>query len=188
LGDLAERPLRELLAAVAERTPAPGGGYASALTGAMAAALLEMAAAFAGDSESVERATALRGQLLHDGERELGSYQPVLDAMRLPLDDPARGEHMETALSEASEAPLEIARASAEVAELAAAVAARSTPTLAGDAIAAVVLAEASSRAAARLVEINLRDSGDPRLEEVAELAKRAATARSRALGDSPTR
>jgi formiminotetrahydrofolate cyclodeaminase len=182
LGDLADRPLRELLAAVAERTPAPGGGYASAWAGAMAAALLEMAAAFADDSQAVERAAALRGQLLHEGGRELRSYQPVLEAMQLPLDDPARGEHLETALSGASEAPLQIARASAEVAELAAAVAARSKPTLAGDAIAAVVLAEASSRAAARLVEINLAGTDDARLPEVAELAERAGQARQRAL------
>jgi len=45
-------------------------------------------------------------------------------------------------------------------------------------------LAEAATRAAARLVEINLLDSADDsRLGEVANLAGRAAAARERALG-----
>jgi formiminotetrahydrofolate cyclodeaminase len=151
----------------------------------MAAALLEMAAAFAGDGEVAERAAALRAELIAAGERELGSYEPVLEAVRLPADDPGRGERVRAALSGASKAPLSIARVSAETSELAAAVAARSTPALAGDAIAAVVLAEAATRAAARLAEINLGDSGDPRLQQVAELAERAADARGRALGES---
>ena len=150
----------------------------------MAAALLEMAAGFAGADEVGERAAVLRGQLLQDGERELQSYEPVLAAVRLPRDDPSRSERIAEALSVASEAPLEIAHVSAEVAELAAAVAGQSKSSLGGDAIAAAVLAEAATRAAARLVEINLLDSADDsRLGEVANLAGRAAAARERALG-----
>ncbi|MBV8942910.1 MAG: cyclodeaminase/cyclohydrolase family protein, partial [Solirubrobacterales bacterium] len=87
------------------------------------------------------------------------------------------------ALSEASRAPLAIARASTQVAELAARIAEMSKPELAGDAIAAVLLAEASSRAAARLVEINLAQRPeDPRLAVVDELVERAGTARDAAL------
>jgi len=155
----------------------------------MAAALLEMAAAFAGDSEAAARAASLRGQLVRDGERELRSYEPVLEALRVSREDPARAERVAGALSDASDAPLAIARASAEVAEMAVALVGQSKPSLAGDAIAAVVVAEAATRAAARLVEINLRDAtDDPRLEEVDRLARRAASARERSLGySSPT-
>jgi formiminotetrahydrofolate cyclodeaminase len=184
LGEFAERSLRELLAALSEQTPAPGGGCASAWTAAIAAAVVEMAAAFAGADEVGARAAVLRGRLLQDGERELRSYRPVLEALRLPSDDPVRNERVAAALSDASEAPLSIARGAAEVAELAAAVAAQSTASLAGDAIAAVVLAEGACCAAARLVEINLSDSGDARVGEVVELAGRAATTRAGALAD----
>ena len=44
------------------------------------------------------------------------------------------------------------------------------------------MLAEGSSRAAARLVEINLAGSGDPRLERAAEAIRRSAAAREDAL------
>ena len=174
----AERPLGELLTALAERSPAPGGGCAAAWAGALAAALLEMAAAFAGADATAERARVLRMQLLEAGEAELRSYEPVLEATRAAATDPAR---LDAALSDASDAPLAIARASAEVAELAAEIAARSRPALAGDAVAGVLLAEAASRCAARLVEINLSGREDTRLDELATLEDRAATARDRA-------
>jgi formiminotetrahydrofolate cyclodeaminase len=104
-----------------------------------------------------------------------------LTALRAPADDPARGQRLASALSQASEAPLGISRASAEAAELGAAVAARSKPALRGDAIAGVLLAEAATRTASTLVKINLGGSGgDPRLEEVASLTQRAAAARNR--------
>jgi len=138
-----------------------------------------MAARFADATESATRAAELRAQLLAAGERELHSYAPVLEAQRLPSDDPSRRERIQTALTEASEAPLAIARASAEVSELAAALARAGNPALAGDAIAGAVLGEAATRSAARLVEINL---GDRRPHELPELIGRAAAAREQAL------
>lgn len=138
-----------------------------------------MAALFADARESATRAAELRAQLLAAGERELHSYTSVLQAQRLPSDDPSRQGRIRSALTEASEAPLAIARASAEVSELAAALAKAGNPSLAGDAIAGAVLGEAATRAAARLVEINL---GDQRPHELPELIGRAAAARDRAL------
>ena len=175
----AERSLGLLLADLSARSPAPGGGAASAWAGALAAAVTEMAARFADATESATRAAELRAQLLAAGERELHSYAPVLEAQRLPSDDPSRRERIQTALTEASEAPLAIARASAEVSELAAALARAGNPALAGDAIAGAVLGEAATRSAARLVEINL---GDRRPHELPELIGRAAAAREQAL------
>jgi len=175
----AQQTFDSLLVDLAAQTPAPGGGCASAWAGALAAALGEMVAAFADDPQAAARAKALRGELLAAGERELSSYAPVLDAVRLPKSDPSREQRLDFALSEASETPLSIARASTEVAELAAGIAARSTSAVAGDATAAAVLAEAASRAAARLVEINLATRPDDRrLAEVRELALRATAAR----------
>jgi formiminotetrahydrofolate cyclodeaminase len=137
----------------------------------MAAALLEMVSGFAEANDAAARAAALREQLLEAGEQELRSYEPVLQATT----PTARRQ----ALSEASETPTAIARAAAEVAELAARVASQSKPALKGDAVAAVLLAEAVTRAAARLVEINLKGQPeDLRLSEVARLSERAASAR----------
>lgn len=182
---LADRSVRELLEALGERTPAPGGGSAAALGGALAAGLVEMAARFAVARETVAaQAADLRGQLLELGERELQAYAPVLEALALDAGDPGREMRLRQALSDAADSPLAIARAASTVSELGAELARTGNANLAGDAITGAVLAEAACCAAVRLTEINLaRVPSDPRLEEAAALARQAAAARVRALG-----
>jgi methenyltetrahydrofolate cyclohydrolase len=163
--------LRELLGDLAAETPAPGGGSAAAWATALAAALTEMAAAFAGDG-SAARARALRSQALELAERELTAYAPVLEASRLPKDDPTRTERLQGALSDAANSPLEIARVAAEVADIATGLAATGNRSLEGDANTGAELARAACRAAARLVEINLTARpNDPRAAEAKQLA-----------------
>ena len=71
----------------------------------------------------------------------------------------------------------------AEVAELAADLAARGNPTLRGDAATAALLAEAAARAAANLVAINLAEGmEDERLDRAHGLALAAGAAAKRAL------
>jgi len=182
---LADRSVRELLEAVGARTPAPGGGTAAALGGALAAGLVEMAARFAPGSEDVaSEAGALRERLLELGERELGAYEPVLETFRLDTGDPDREARLRAALSDAADSPLEIARVASSVASLGAELAVTGNANLAGDAITGTVLAEAACCAAARLTEINLaRVPSDPRLDEAVELTRQASAARAKALG-----
>jgi formiminotetrahydrofolate cyclodeaminase len=150
-----QRPFTELLADLADRTPAPGGGAAAAWTGAIAAALLEMAARFADEEAMAARGAELREQLLQAGQRDLESYVPVLAAFRRPREDPRRAEQLRVALQKASEAPQAMAAAAHEIAELAHLVATRSRPAVRGDALTAARLAEAAEQAARQLVQIN---------------------------------
>jgi formiminotetrahydrofolate cyclodeaminase len=191
---LAGRALERLLEDVAAPTPAPGGGCATAWTCALAASLVEMTAAFTTGRpdlaerhdrmrESADRARSLRAAALELGERELHAYGPVLDALRLPKDDPERSIRLGAALSDAAQTPFELARAAAEVAELALEAADAGAPHLRGDALTGVLLADGACQAAARLVRINLAARPrDPRLTQLAELTDRAAAARSGAL------
>jgi formiminotetrahydrofolate cyclodeaminase len=182
---LADQSVRELLDAVGARTPAPGGGSAAALSGSLAAGLVEMAARFTAGREDVAgEAAVLRSQLLSLGERELSAYEPVLEAFALDAGDPDREARMRAALSDAADSPLEIARAAAVVASLGAELALTGNANLTGDAITGALLAEAACYAAARLTEINLaRVPSDPRLDEAAELTRQASAARAKALG-----
>lgn len=178
--DAADRPLRALLDEVAARSPAPGGGSVAAWTCAFAAGLVEMASRFAGDEPATARAAELRAQALALAERDLGAYAPVLAARRLPDDDPARAERIDAALSDAAEPPLAVARAAAEVAELAAQAIAAATSQLAGDARTGLLLADGACHAAASLVTSDLAGRpDDPRLTELATLTARAARARA---------
>jgi formiminotetrahydrofolate cyclodeaminase len=182
---LADTTIAELFDQLAARTPAPGGGAAAALAGAAAAALTEMAVAFAlaradADGErlaaTADRARELRVRLLELADADGRAYQPVLDALGMERENSRRAGALAAALSAAAEVPLEIAAAAAEVAELAAAsVQAPGNEQLLGDAGAAAIIAEAATRAAVTLVELNLAGSPeDPRLRAAAALVQRA--------------
>ncbi|HET8757486.1 MAG TPA: cyclodeaminase/cyclohydrolase family protein, partial [Solirubrobacteraceae bacterium] len=114
---LGEQRLADVLDAVAAPTPAPGGGSTAGIVCALAAALVEMVAGI-GDGD-VAAVRALRARALDLAEQELSSYAPVLEARRLPADDPARPGRIAAALEQASAAPREIAAVAAEVAALA---------------------------------------------------------------------
>jgi 2-polyprenyl-6-methoxyphenol hydroxylase-like FAD-dependent oxidoreductase len=79
--------------------PAPGGGSSAACACAIAASLVEMAAAFSPEyEETARRAAGLRARALELAEIELHAYEPVLEALRLPRDDPERAMRSRGAL------------------------------------------------------------------------------------------
>jgi methenyltetrahydrofolate cyclohydrolase len=172
-----EQPVRGFLDQVAARTPAPGGGVAAAVTGAMAAGLVAMATRFSarqlpGAGELADQADELRRRLDQLADMDARAYAAVLDAGRQPGDDGQRRERMREALLGAVHVPLEIAGIGVEVAVMAARLAEAGNPNLRGDAVTGAVLAAASARSAACLVDINVRLGG---LEP--DLSRRAAQA-----------
>jgi formiminotetrahydrofolate cyclodeaminase len=192
---LGDRPLAALLDVVASSDPAPGGGSAAAIAAALAAALLDMCAGLelARESPSGEldkdlsgRAAELRERTLALADQDLSSYAGVLDALRLPAAHPERADRLAAALSEASQAPVAIAEAGAEIAALTAQVTAASTPAVRGDALAGLLIAEAATVAAASLVEINLAGRDDADLARARDARRRAEEARADALATLP--
>jgi methenyltetrahydrofolate cyclohydrolase len=176
MGEIRSGTVEALLAATADRTPAPGGGAAAGVTCALAAALAEMGARFAGLDDTAARATELRDEALRLAEADAAGYAPVLEAVRLPRDAADRSERLRAALSAAADVPLAVAEAAAEVAALARRMAADGRPALVGDALAGADLAAAAAAAAARLVEIDLEElTGDPRLARARAAAQAAA-------------
>jgi formiminotetrahydrofolate cyclodeaminase len=130
-----------------------------------------------GEPGAQARAARLRARALELAEQDLHAYEPVLEASRLPEGDPAREQRLAAALSAASDSPLEIARAAAEVAGLAGAIADEGRASLKGDALAGAELARAACAAAARLVEINLDSQpDDPRLAQAREYVSRSGS------------
>jgi formiminotetrahydrofolate cyclodeaminase len=192
-----DQPVRGFLDQVAARTPAPGGGVAAAVTGAMAAGLVAMAARFsarqlpaAGDV--ADQADELRRRLDQLADMDARAYAAVLDAGRQagddgrqPGDNGRRRERTREALLGAAHVPLEIAGIGARVARLAVRVAEAGNPNLRGDAVTGAVLAAASARSAACLVDINVRLGGlDAELSQrAAQAATDAGAAADRAAG-----
>jgi formiminotetrahydrofolate cyclodeaminase len=140
---LNELQVGEFLAALGERTPTPASGAATALTGALAAALTELAARFAEDEDAVVRAKAAVMRLLELADEDAVAYT----AFMADRNDETRARIIEV--------PEEIATHADEVASLAEHVRSQLTSSVAGDAEAAVELARAAARVARRLAELN---------------------------------
>lgn len=145
--------LQNYLDALGERTPAPASGSGAAVVGAIGAALAELAARFSDEREIAERLVDLRARLLELGDQDSAAYT---DFMRTKSD---------VDRDRTIDVPLAIAEAAAEVAGLARTLVEGGNPRVAGDAEASYILAGAAAAVCARLVEINLTASADPRLE-----------------------
>jgi methenyltetrahydrofolate cyclohydrolase len=185
----------ELLATVAAETPAPGGGSVAAIVTGLAASLAAMAARLSREhwedaAGAVAQAEALRVRALPLADEDARAYESVLVALRrLPneLEPEARDAAIGQALSRAADVPLAIAETALDVGALAAELAERGNPNLRGDAATAVLLAEASVRATANLVEINLgTQEGDQRLERARELVEAVRRISRRVLEPAP--
>ena len=186
-----DEPVRGFLDQLAARTPTPGGGGAAAVTGAMAAGLVAMAARFSARQlpevgDLAEEADELRRRLAQLAEEDAQAYAAVLEALRGP-GEAGSGEQRETqwreALLGAAIVPLEIAEIGAQVALMAARLAETGNPNLRGDAVTGAVLAAASARSAACLEDINVKLGGlEP---DLSRRAARAAADASNAAGQA---
>jgi len=181
-------PLRTFLDLVASDNPAPGGGSVAAVAVALAAGLSGMAARLSAGQLAdglAARADALRRRVAPLAEADAESYGRVLAAYREP-DSETRRERASDALSGAADVPLAVAEVGSEVAGIAARLVEEGNPNLEGDAIAALLLAEAGVRAATVLVEINLSSANaeDDRLGRANELVDKTAATVRRATED----
>jgi glutamate formiminotransferase/formiminotetrahydrofolate cyclodeaminase len=148
--------------------------------------------------EAALRAVSLGNTLSALVKRDAEAYSHVSEAHKLPK-EPAdaaarRADAVTSALLKAAEVPLETARASVEVAELAAIVAEKGNTNAVTDAGVAALLAQAACRGAAYNVRVNVQALDDKSkgaalareaeqlVKKAGELAERATSAVERAL------
>jgi formiminotetrahydrofolate cyclodeaminase len=209
-GRLIDERVSDLVDRLSTRAPTPGGGSASALAGAMAAALIGMVVELtAGRPDAAQhetrltsiggRAARLRAELLDLVDRDAEAYAGVVEARRLTRETDAQREARATAITEAVRAattiPLRTADAAVEVLGLAEELAPIGNPHALSDVGVAELLAAAAVRGALLNVEINLPalPADDPLRAEaaarasslVADLGRREAAMRSAAAAVS---
>lgn len=168
---LTDLPVEDFLARLATDDPVPGGGSASALAGAMAAALVHMVVELtagrpsaAGHEERLAEirlaAAGLQSELVSLAHADAVAYASVVAARRLPKetdrDRDARRIQLDAAVREATRTPLSIARRSEGVLALAEELASIGNRNAVSDVGVAGLLAGAAIRGAAMNVEINL--------------------------------
>jgi formiminotetrahydrofolate cyclodeaminase len=183
---LKDLSVTELVTRLATADPIPGGGSASALAGAMAAALVHMVIELTQGRPDAEQHEAMLGELrlaaaglqsdlLRLAEIDAAAYASVIRARRLPGGDDREREirrvQIDDAVREATQAPLEIARRAGEVLALAERLAPVGNRNAVSDVGVAGLLAAAAMRGAAMNVEINLPSlpDDDPLRHEAAE-------------------
>jgi formiminotetrahydrofolate cyclodeaminase len=193
-GDLLELSVRELLERLAAEDAAPAAGSVAALAVAMAAALISKVAKASPDwpdaGAAVAQAERLRRRTAPLAQSDADAYEEALAALHLPeqLEPEVRDMAIGQVLNRAAEIPLVVAEAGADVACLAAEAADRGTPERRADAIAAALLAEAATRAAANLVAVNLTVTPeDERLLQARAVTELASAAARSALESTAT-
>jgi formiminotetrahydrofolate cyclodeaminase len=134
--------VEEFLEELAARRPAPGGGSVAALSGALSAGLVSMAAEYSGNEDVSEQARALMGTLTNLIDRDAKAF--------------AAGD-----LREATRVPLQSAKHSYEVLKLAGALLETCNPKVITDIGVAAKMAEAAVQGAMLNVEVNLASIGD---------------------------
>ena len=165
-----EKPMRFFLDRLCSNSPAPGGGSASALTGATAASLSGMLAALTVNKKGYEqvkpemeeilsKAESLKEELLDLLQKDTEAFNDASKAFKLPKgteDEKKRREKaVEGGLKKATEVPLNIMEKSLEVARLAKRVLKKGNEMAISDGAISALFAEAAAIGAMINVRIN---------------------------------
>ena len=161
----------DLLDRFASSDPTPGGGSAAALSGALAAALVEMVAGLpktrTGAPQEREKLDAAKEAAARAGARlrqlvelDTDAYNAVTAAYKMPKttdgEKAARSVSISKAMRQATEVPLETCERVAEVLRAAAQALAHGNPNAASDARTAMALCRAALDAGAENVRANV--------------------------------
>lgn len=181
------KPVQGFLDDLASKAATPGGGSAAAVMGAMGAALVSMVCQLTVGKKNYEavdadmrallqRAEALRERLAGMVQADVAAFDTVMAAYGLPKDSEEeksrRSAAIQAALKQATEVPMECARACAEAIALSREAAEKGNRNVISDAGVAVMAAYGALKSAALNVYVNTGAIRDPAFVEqrVAEL------------------
>ena len=167
-----EKNITEFAEVLASSAAVPGGGGASALVGALGAALGSMVGAltvgkpkYAAVEEDVNalmvKAEELRAQLLSCVEEDAVAFAPLSKAYAIPKDDPTRDETMEKCLRQAASVPLKILDLSCQMIDLHREFADKGSVLAVSDAATGVVFCWSAMYGAAVNVKVNTKPMKD---------------------------
>ncbi len=188
--------LSGFIAALSAPTGAPGGGAASAVSGALGCALFEMVAGVTLTlprftegrdrlEEAKEQASLLRGSLLELSNEDSEAYKQVESAMKMPKatsdEKAARRAAMQDAFKLATTTPLKTAKTAVSALALLPDLLTYGNPNAITDIAVGGLLLDAARHGAAMNAEINITSIKDAEFtaaaqEELARLSEEAAS------------
>ncbi len=194
-----DQPIQQFLDELASKASTPGGGSAAAIMGAMGAALGSMVGNFtvgkkgyedvdAEVREILDQCEALRDKLTGMIKADIDVFNQVMGAYGMPKDTDEqkaeRSKAIQAALKEATDVPLDCAKAAAEVIKLSKPLAEKGNKNVISDAGVAVLAAEAALRSAALNVYINVGGIKDEDFKQSREQELEQTLAGTRELTD----
>jgi glutamate formiminotransferase/formiminotetrahydrofolate cyclodeaminase len=169
---LASMSLREFTDELSSESPAPGGGSVSALAAALGGGLASMVAVLSHTKKGFEskhadldrialRAQELKDKMLAAVDADTAAFDSLLEAMRMPKDDPARETALADATANAAEIPLGVLEACPEIINLNREIARIGLQASLSDAGVGTQMARAAAAGAYQNVCINLAGLSD---------------------------
>ncbi len=196
MSEIKNQTIEHFLDNLASKAATPGGGSAAAIMGAQGAALISMVCNLTigkpkfADVETemqtlLAQAEELRAQLTDFIQADVDVFKRVMAAYGLPKesdeDKTARSAAIQAVMKDATQVPLDCAKACAEVIKLSQTAADKGNPNVISDAGAALMAAYSGLKTAALNVYINAASLKDREFAEakLAELATIMNTAES---------
>jgi len=176
-----DKSLQVFLDELASSAPTPGGGSGAAVMGAMGAALVSMVCNLTVGKKGYEeveddlkdvlkQAETLRDRMTDMIRADVEVFDRLMTSYGLPKETDeekaARSDEIQAALKEATDVPLNCARACAEAIELCRTAAEKGNLNVISDAGVAVVAADAAMKSAALNVYINVGNIRDKAFAE----------------------
>lgn len=160
------------LDALASKAPVPGGGGASALVGALGAALCTMVGNYTVGKKKyaqveddvknlMAKAEDLRARLLALVDADAAAFEPLSKAYAIPKEDPGREQVMEACLRDAAATPMEILRLSCEVIDLHSEMLEKGSVIMLSDVGTGVIFCQSALQGAALNVKVNTKSMTD---------------------------
>lgn len=175
---IGQESVENLLAAIAAKTPTPGGGAVAAITSALAAALGQMVVNYSHSKPSLADHTELhkealrtladlRGSALRLADADAEAFAHLSDLWGLPADDERRQAEWDNAVAAAIDAPRQVMGVSMTTLRLTERLSGKTGRNMRSDLAITALLAEAGARAAACNIRINI-----PLLNDKAQAAE----------------
>jgi len=186
------KTLEEFSEITAADEPVPGGGSVAAYSGALASALSEMVAKLTMSKkkyenvekemkEIVEKSKKIRKKMMDNIEKDSLAFNDVMKSYKLPknsnIEKEKRTKEIQNSLMNAAEVPLEVAKESYEILELAEIVVKKGNKNAVTDGLVSAMMARTAALSALLNVKINLESIKDENyVEKTREIVKNIET------------
>ncbi len=161
-----KQSLESFLKDLSSKNPTPGGGVVAALSGVIAASLIEMTANLTIGKKGYEKVENEARKVLKDAEEinkkllrlldeDTLAFNKVMDAYKMEKDNPGRKDAIKKALNYATEVPMEVRKLSKDLESLAVKIGKIGNKNALSDAKTAIHLAQAAQKSALENIKIN---------------------------------